>query len=127
LVAVVRIVLLAEAHARADPVERRRDHAVVGRVIDLVSRKLFNDELVVRLVLVERLDQVIAIPPRGFEVSVVLVAGTVGVAGHIHPMPRVPLAVVLGSQRTYNYLLPGLGGLVIQKSVQLSRRRQKEN
>ena len=72
VVAVEGIVFLAESDARPDPVVCRRCNAVEGRIIQLIAGQLFNQEPIVRLVLVERFDDVIAEAPGGREIAIVL-------------------------------------------------------
>jgi hypothetical protein len=58
-----------------------------------VSRQLFPHQLVVGLVCVERIDEVIAISVD-FRYGIIrIVAGRVGVADHIHPVPSPALAI----------------------------------
>ena len=70
---------------------------------------LLADELVVGLVVVERVDDVVAIPP-GVGVSEVLVhAVGVGVAGHVEPVPAPALAVVRRGEQPVDDPREGVG------------------
>ena len=60
----------------------------------LVAGELLDDEAVVRLVGVERADDVVAVPPGVGPGLVELVAVGVGVAGQVEPVPAPALAVV---------------------------------
>ena len=73
-VTVVGIVLLAKAHTRADAIVGRRDQAVVVPVVEFVAGELLDDEPVVGLVLVECLDDVVAVAPGVGDVAIMLVA-----------------------------------------------------
>ena len=75
-----------------------------------VAGNLLAEKLVVGLVGVERVDDVIAIQP-GFRDGIVgVVAGRVGIAGDVHPIPAPAFAVLRRGQQTCRRLwrtLPG--------------------
>src|SRR5207247_370330 len=56
-----------------------------------VARDLLADELIVRLVRVERGDDVVSIPPRFGKGEVALLAGALGEARHVQPVPAPAL------------------------------------
>ena len=62
-------------------------------VLDFIAGELFCDEAVVRLVFVERLDDVIAVAPSVGVVVVVLVTGRIRVAHDVQPMAAPTFAV----------------------------------
>ncbi len=70
----------------------RHHHVLVARR-DLVSGDLFLDELVVRLVGGERVDDVVAVAPHVGAGLIVLEPGAVGVAREIQPAARLALGV----------------------------------
>ena len=59
---------------------------------------LFDDELIVGQILIERIDDVIPVKVRLWNGSVGAVARSVGVAREVEPMPAPTLAVVLRSE-----------------------------
>ncbi len=63
LVTILRILLLAEEHARADAMEAGGDQGVVADCIQLVAGELFHGESIVGLVFVEAADHVVAVAP----------------------------------------------------------------
>jgi hypothetical protein len=79
VVAALRIVLLPEQHARPHAQEPGRDQAVVRPAVHLVAGDLLDQKSIVRLVLVERLDDVVAVPPCVRAMHVVLESRRVGV------------------------------------------------
>ena len=125
VVAPLRIVLLAEQHARAHAQEAGRDEAVVGLAVHLVAGNLLDEEPVVRLVVVERLDHVVAVAPRVRPMHVVLEAGGVGVARDVEPEPAVALAVVRRREQRIDQMLPRVRRLVADERVHLRRRRRQ--
>src|SRR6185312_13778772 len=74
LVAAFRVVLLAERDARSRAQEAGRDERLVAPGLELVAGELFLEELVVRLVLVERANHVVAIAPSVGPIVVLLEA-----------------------------------------------------
>ena len=87
-------------------------------------RDLLADELVVRLVVVERVDHVVAVAPRVRPRVVLLEARRVGVAGHVEPVPAPALAVVGRGQQPVDEPLPGAARRIGQELVGLRRRRR---
>ena len=57
--------------------------------------ELLADELVIRLVVVETFDNVVAVPPSVAVINICLVAATVGITRDIEPMSTPALAKVL--------------------------------
>ena len=101
------VVLLAEVHARPRPQEPGGDEGLVGDVVELVARDLLAQELVVGLVVVEGVDDVVAVPPRVVAAVVLLEPRRVGVAGHVHPVTAPALAVVRRVEQPLDQALPG--------------------
>ena len=62
--------------------------------IELIAGNLLPDEEVVRLVAVERVDDIVAVTPRVRHVGVALITGGVGVAREIEPVAPPAFAVV---------------------------------
>ena len=85
----------------------------------LVTRQLLLDETVVRLVLIEALNHVVAIAPDigprfiGFE------ALAIGIARQIEPMARPAFAIVRRGQQRIDHFGEGIGRLVIEKGLRL--------
>jgi hypothetical protein len=87
--------------------------------VEFVAGDLFVDELVVRLVLIETADDVVAIAPGVGALEVVRVAARVGVADDVEPVAAVAFAVAGRGQETVDEFVPGLGGFVGEESVDL--------
>ena len=77
--------------------------------IQLVARDLLLDEAVVGLVLVERLDHVIAIAPDVGPRLIALEAFAIGVARQVQPVPRPALAVVRRGEQAVDHFLERIG------------------
>jgi hypothetical protein len=105
----------------AEPQETGRDHRFlrVGRV--LVARELFTNELIVRLIVVERFDHVIAIAPRLGTIHVELEAARIGVANQVEPVARPSLAVMRTGEQPVDQSLPGSGRGVFDEGLDLFR------
>src|SRR2546426_4484992 len=121
LVAIERIILLAEPDARAYAVEGSGGHAVVGWVIELVGGELLDDELVVRLVVIQGLDHVIAIAPCCRQIAIVLEARAVGVANDVQPVSSPTLAVMGRGQQPLDEVLVGSRRRILDEGVHLLR------
>ena len=117
-----KLVAVVVAHL-PQPVERRRQHRLVPpvhhpRLRQQIPRHVFPHELVVGNVPVEGPDQVIAIVPRALNLVVPLVAVRLGVAHHVHPVPRPPFAVARRSQQRVHVALVSPRAPVVQKPFQ---------
>ena len=91
------VVVVLEALADGDEAERGEARVVLGEVGQSVGRELFDDELVVRLVGVEGVDDVVAVGPGTVERldgAVALQALGVGVAGGVEPVAGPAFAVM---------------------------------
>ena len=97
------IVIVLETLPDGDEAEGREARVVLGQVRQTVGSELLDDELVVRFISVERVDDVVAVSPRGIEGldrAVTLQALGVGVTGGIEPVASPALAVVGRSEQT---------------------------
>ena len=112
---------------------RRRDqfHRVRGKILQrrfhqFITGELLADELVERLVRVERTNHVIAIPigVLAFRVPVI-VALRIRVARHVQPVPSPPLAVMRRLQQPLDHALECTGCGVGHKRIDLFRRRRQ--
>src|SRR5439155_6160311 len=97
----------------------------------LVAGKHLDDQPVVALVLVERLDNPIApapdMPAAVAQLVEAAAAVPIAVPPNIHPVPAPALAVARAGQKLVHEPLVGLEGLVGEKGVQLvARRRQAD-
>ena len=110
---------------RTEAVEAGRDLQFVAVGIDLVAGQLLQHEAVERLVVVERLDDVVAVAPRPGAVAVVLEALGLGVAHDIEPVPAPLLAVVRGREQPIDQLLVGVGRRIVDEGIDLLRRRRQ--
>src|SRR6202011_3199696 len=97
---------------------------ILGLVIQLVTRQLLGDELGVGLVLIERLDHVVAIAPRVGAMDVVFEPTRVGVARDVEPGAAIALAVVRRREQLVDEMLPRIGTLVRQELGNFGRRRR---
>ncbi len=52
-------------------------------MVQLIPCELLNDELVIRLILIERFDDVVPIPPRVFDGDIELEARAIGIANYV--------------------------------------------
>ena len=75
---------------------------------DLVAGDLLDHEAVERLVAVQRVDHVVAIPPGVGDVAVVLVALGLGEADHVEPVLRPALAVTGAGEQPVDHALVGV-------------------
>ena len=91
---VVGVFEIAVQYTWPETDETRGCQAFKGGLIQLVAGNLLHDELVIGLVLVEGVDDIVAIAPCFRDVIVVLISRAVGVTGHIQPEPGPPFAVV---------------------------------
>ena len=113
LVAEFGIVFFAEAHLGVIAQEAGGDQAVVGHLRQFVSRQLFAEESVVRLVLIERADDVIAIAPGVGAVEIMFEAVGVGIAGNVEPVTSPALAVLGRTEQAVDQPLPCARLLII--------------
>ena len=98
--------------------EGRGHDLVTGRIGQEVAGKLLDREGVKRLVVVEGLDDPVAIGPHR-ALGVALEAVGVGVAGEVQPLHRHVLAVVRRSEETVEGLGPGVGRFVGEERLQV--------
>ena len=106
------------------PVEGRREHLLIGRVREHVSRQLLRDELIVGHVVVKCRDYPITPRPH-IAIAIHLVAVAIGVAGDVHPMRGHALAESRFGQIGVDHLAIGIGRCVCQKRVDLVQGRRQ--
>src|SRR5438034_488566 len=95
--------------------------------LQLVAGDLPADEAVERHVLIERLDDAVAVLVRVWAVVVVFVAGAFAEAGDVEPVPAPALAVVRRGEQAVDETFVGVGRLVTEPSLDfLARRRQAD-
>ena len=123
--AALGVVLLAELDPRTGAQEAGGDERLVRHVIELVARDLLADELVVRLVGVEGVDDVVAVAPGVGPVVVLLEPAGVRVARHVQPVAAPALAVVRRVEQPVYQPLPGAARRVGEVLVDLRRRRRQ--
>ena len=90
-----------------------------------VAGDLLADELVVRLVGVEGVDDVVAVAPGLGHGEVGRLAGRVGVADHVEPVPAPLLAVGRRRQQPVHELVESVRRAVGEEGVDLVRRRRQ--
>ena len=99
---------------------------LVRQLHQLVARELLDDELVERLVRVERADDVVAILPSPLALGVrIRVAIGVRVARDVEPVPPPTLAVMWRREQAVEQLLVGVGRSVLLEGLDLRRRRRQ--
>ncbi len=74
-----------------------------------IARQLLAQELVIGLVLVERLDDVVAIPPGVRKGEVDVLARALRVACHVQPVTAKAFAEMRGVEQPVHHLLEGIG------------------
>ena len=95
-------------------------------VHEFIPCQLFGQEPVVRFVLIEGTNHIIAVAPFAVAINYisddVVEPKCVYVAGPIQPMARPFLAEVRRSKKTVNKMLPGLRRLISDEGVDFFRR-----
>jgi hypothetical protein len=86
---------------------RNQGRRIVG--IKLVSRDLLSNEAVIWLVLIERIDDVIAITPDIGSRFIALEAFAIGLAGQVEPVARPSFAVTRGGQQPVHHFRESVG------------------
>ena len=105
-------------------VKPRRDQVVGGRIRQQIPGELADRELVEGHVVVQRIDDPVAIGPDRPQ-AVLLVAHRVRVARQVQPHAGPPLAVRRGIQETVHKVRVGFWGRVGSKRVSLLRGRRQ--
>src|SRR5262249_23211595 len=85
----------------------------------LISRDLFEDKAVVRLVAVEGADDVVTVTPGIWALEIVGVAAAIGIAKDVGPVTRPALAITVGGEEPRDQLRPGVGGRIVEKCVHI--------
>ncbi len=106
---VLRIVLLAEPDFCVAPQKARRDQAFVADLLELVTRNLLFQKQVIRLVLVEGADYIVAVAPGVGPVEIVLKSVGIGVASYVQPVASPALAIMRRRQQAVDQTLPAIG------------------
>ena len=104
------------------PVERRGETLLVGRIREQIARQLPERELVPGEAVVERLDHPVAPRPHVGPGPVHLEAVAVGVAGEVHPVGGHPLAIARAGEQPVEQPFVGLGRRVGHEGLDLRRR-----
>ena len=104
-------------------IEARADQRlwIIGE--HLVARQLLLDEPVIRLVLIEALNDVVAVAPNIWPGFIGFEAFAIGITRQIEPMARPTFAVARRGEQTINHFSEGIRRLVIEKNLGLFRRR----
>ena len=103
----VQVILVATVAGRGE--KAGGDEIVVGIGSDFIPGHLLADELIERLVVVERFDDPIAITPREWPRIVHLIAFGVGVARDVKPVPAPALAIMRRGEEAVDQFLIGIG------------------
>ena len=108
---------------RTQAVEAGRDDGFCAGIVQFVSGQLLQDEAIVRLVLVQRIDDPVAVTPSLGLGSVPLIAVGVGVADQVQPVPRPSLAVAFSFQQPGSFTVEILRRRIGKERVLLGNRR----
>ena len=93
-----------------------------------ITGKLLLNKLVVRCVIVKRLDQVVAIVPGIFPQRVAFETIGLGITNNVDPVLRPAFAKMGTCQHTVNQACPGIGMLIVHEGVNLfGRGRQPQD
>src|SRR5215468_6597363 len=95
-------------------VEGRGDALIERRVRQQIARQLCDDELIERLVLVERIDYPVA-PGPGAAVAIDLIAVRVGVTRGVQPSRRHTLAVTRACEQAIDDFFVSLRRCVVEE------------
>ncbi len=94
--------------ARSEPQKPQRDAGFRRPRRELVAGQLLLHEAVVRLVIAERLDRVVAITPHGVVLAIGFESLGVGVARQVEPMPAPTLAIARIAEQPVDQLRVGV-------------------
>ena len=88
-----RIVFFTEIYPGSGSQESGGNARLMSGVVELISRQLFGNKLVVRFVIVESSNDIIAIAPGVGPVYILFIAIGVGITGYIQPVaaPAFPI------------------------------------
>ena len=109
----------------AESIKTGGDQAVIVHVRQLVAGDLLHHEPVVRLVLVERADDVVAVFPDKRFFIVALVAVGLGEAHDVEPMAAPALAVLRQAEQMLDEPWPGVGRSVVHERLHLTIGRRQ--
>src|SRR5207244_7209346 len=105
----------------SQPREAGGDERLRSGVGELVTGKLFEDEAIVRLVLIERTDDILAIAPHAWLDGVALVAISLGITGQVKPVPAPTFAITSTREKVPDNAVRGPGRSILQIGVLLGR------
>ena len=92
-------------HLRAEREITGGDDAIPARIRQKISRKLFVEEPIDRLIRIDRRNDIVAVPP-GIDVNEVFIhAVRIRIACNIQPVPPPPLAVGRACQKAVDHAL----------------------
>ena len=110
---------------RTETIEARGNQSFVLIRADLISGELLEYETVVRLVVIECVDDVIPVTPGVSAVGVVFEAIGFGESHDVEPMPAPALAILRACQEAFNQLGVRIGRFVGDKPGHFAWRRRK--
>ena len=93
--------------------------------IEFVTGKLLHYKLIIRLVVVEGSDDIIAIAPHKRFRVIPFIAVGFGIANDIQPMPTPLFAVMFRSQQPINQITISIRRLVFNKCLHVNGRRRQ--
>src|SRR5262245_28059406 len=108
-----------------EPQESGRDEQFMVLRSNLIAGKLLQDEAIVWLVLVECRYDVVAVAPGAGAMAIVLKAFSFGIANDVEPVPAPALTVARACQQLIDQILIGIHRGVVDKLLDLRRRRRQ--
>ncbi len=103
------------------PIEAGGDDRIGGDLVQFVARQLFAQELVEGLVLVERADHVVAVPPHLWLGIVPFETVRFGIADQVQPVAAPFFAILWRVQQAVDDGFPRPGRIVGQKTLHIGR------
>ena len=103
----------------ADAVEARAGSGLRVIGIEFIARNLLFGEAIVRLVVIERLDDVVAVAPGDQQIRILLETGGIAITREIEPVSSPFFAIARRRQQTVDHLFPGIGRAIPEECVDL--------
>ena len=122
-----RLLVVGLVVPNAETVKTGGDDRLVRRIGQFVARKLFQHEAVVRLVVIQGGNHVIAIAPRFGLFRVALIAVGLRISRDVEPMPPPPFAVLLAGKQLVDKPLIRLRRVIGYEAVNFLGRGGQSN
>ncbi len=112
-------------HFRTEHQEARRRFRFTVRAGHEVARQLLDQKSAERLVIVERVDNVVAISPSVTESQVLIKSVRIGIPGDVQPVPSPANTVLRRFQQALDHFLEGVSRVVCQIRSKFFRSRRQ--